>query len=211
MYGLESLQLNDSTLRRLDTFQLKGLRKILKLTTTYVDREHTNARVYELAEQALQAGGETNRGIQKLSEFYGFCKLKLFAKTVALSSNDPRSAVTFREGTMQRHNYGKRRVGRPRLNWIDETTTQFWKTAVREHMKGAYVGNLDLSNPEHVRMIRETAEEWDIKHNLTGEQNRSRAVPAAAAPDAAPAAALPMSAVVPVIAGYAPGRTNETR
>ena len=34
MYGLESAQLSDSVRRKLDSFQFKGLRKILKMKTT---------------------------------------------------------------------------------------------------------------------------------------------------------------------------------
>ena len=43
VYGLEGAQLNENHFRRLNAFQLKGLRKILGITTTYVDRSHTNA------------------------------------------------------------------------------------------------------------------------------------------------------------------------
>ena len=35
MYGLETAQLNDSHIKRLQTFQLKGYRKILGYKTTY--------------------------------------------------------------------------------------------------------------------------------------------------------------------------------
>ena len=37
---------NDSDNRKLDTFQFKGLRKMLRFDTIYVDRGNTNARVY---------------------------------------------------------------------------------------------------------------------------------------------------------------------
>ncbi len=45
LYGLESAQLNLAELNRLDTFQLKGLRTVLKMSTTFVDRANSNARV----------------------------------------------------------------------------------------------------------------------------------------------------------------------
>ena len=47
LYGLESAQLNDSLLRTLDTFQLKGLRQIMKIQTTFMDRTNTNEFVYD--------------------------------------------------------------------------------------------------------------------------------------------------------------------
>ena len=53
MYGLESAQLNDSLKNKLDVFQLKGLRKILGLTTTFINRENTNALVYQKANEEV--------------------------------------------------------------------------------------------------------------------------------------------------------------
>ena len=45
MYGLEALQLPKSAVAKLDVFQLKGLRKILRMETTYVNRGNTNEEV----------------------------------------------------------------------------------------------------------------------------------------------------------------------
>ena len=74
MYGLESAQLNDTAKRRIDAFQLKGLRKILNLKTTYVDRNNTNQRVYEQAQEkvneGLTEGSKSRKTIQRLSEYY---------------------------------------------------------------------------------------------------------------------------------------------
>ena len=47
MYGLETAQLNDSHLKRLNTSQLKGSRKIAKMDTTYVQRNNDNTTVYK--------------------------------------------------------------------------------------------------------------------------------------------------------------------
>ena len=61
LYGLESAELRPSDLNKIDTFQLKGLRQILKLKTTYtvrdtpqgpkpvILRENTNKRVFTIA------------------------------------------------------------------------------------------------------------------------------------------------------------------
>ena len=48
-YGLETLQLNANHLKRLDAFQQKGLRRILKIPPAFVNRKWTNARVLEAA------------------------------------------------------------------------------------------------------------------------------------------------------------------
>jgi len=45
-YGLESLMLPQPALKTLDVFQLKGLRNMLGMQTTYVNRANTNEEVY---------------------------------------------------------------------------------------------------------------------------------------------------------------------
>ena len=45
MYGLEGAQLNFNHLQKLNTMQLKGLRQILNITTTYMDRTHTQTNL----------------------------------------------------------------------------------------------------------------------------------------------------------------------
>eukprot|EP00959_Pyramimonas_sp_CCMP1952_P213798 4473558-Pyramimonas_sp.AAC.1 len=51
MCGLELAQLTESSRQRLDTFQLKGLRQILEITTTCVDTQHSSAYVYPRANE----------------------------------------------------------------------------------------------------------------------------------------------------------------
>ena len=50
MYGLETTALNSSCLKRLDAFQMKGLRKIVGAKSTYIDRSAANAKVMEMAQ-----------------------------------------------------------------------------------------------------------------------------------------------------------------
>jgi len=49
VYGRESVMLTKSLLAKLDTSQLKGLRTILGIKTTFVDRANTNQKVFEQA------------------------------------------------------------------------------------------------------------------------------------------------------------------
>jgi retron-type reverse transcriptase len=49
VYGLESLHLNAGTLSHLNAFQLKGIRRILNLKHTFVDRSNTNHKVFQMA------------------------------------------------------------------------------------------------------------------------------------------------------------------
>ena len=52
-----------SAIARLDVFQLKGLRKILRMETTYVNRANTNEEVFRRAKSALLEGRSTAGGI----------------------------------------------------------------------------------------------------------------------------------------------------
>ena len=47
LYGLESLQLTDADFKRLDAFQQRGLRRILGILPSYLDRTATNQFVLE--------------------------------------------------------------------------------------------------------------------------------------------------------------------
>ena len=46
MYGLQSLELEQTRRNRSDGFQLKGLRQILKIKVTSIQRSNTNQNVY---------------------------------------------------------------------------------------------------------------------------------------------------------------------
>ena len=56
LYGLESLQTTDSTGKLLNTFELKGLRKILHLHTTCIDRNNSNEFVCRRADAVVGDG-----------------------------------------------------------------------------------------------------------------------------------------------------------
>ena len=51
VYGLEASHIPKFLMQKLNAFQLKGLRKILKLDTTYIDRSNTKTRVFSLANE----------------------------------------------------------------------------------------------------------------------------------------------------------------
>ena len=61
IYGLESVQINDSLKNKIDAFQLKGLRQILKLQTTYMNRTNSNEHVFRVANDTVNAWEERRR------------------------------------------------------------------------------------------------------------------------------------------------------
>ncbi len=103
MYGLESLQLPKSAHRRMDTFHLKGLRKLLRMETTYVNRANTNEEVYRRTGTALGDAGRRRGGpgFLKLSDRHGQSKLGLYASLVSAGQGDPRAEVAFDTDTFE--------------------------------------------------------------------------------------------------------------
>ena len=59
LYGLESAQLIPSVLKRIEVFQLKVLRTILKMDTTFINRANTNQVVFGTANKKLKEEGKT--------------------------------------------------------------------------------------------------------------------------------------------------------
>ena len=53
LYGLETVHLTQNLQRKVNAFQLRGLRKIFGLTTTYVNRQNTNEFVVRKANEEL--------------------------------------------------------------------------------------------------------------------------------------------------------------
>ena len=121
MCGLKSVVFNESHVRKLDGLQLKGLRKILKLPTTFINRETTNAFVYAEANKEIQRLG--GKPIQNMSDLHKQRLKILLAKliTLAQSGNDPIARATLQDNLIAPHDYGKKRVGRPRLNWVKKS------------------------------------------------------------------------------------------
>ena len=71
LYGLETIHLTQAMQKKVNTVQLRGLRKILSLQSTYMNRAHTNAAVMQKANQ------ETNRNRRNNSR-----EIKLFSELV---------------------------------------------------------------------------------------------------------------------------------
>ena len=71
---------------------MKGLRRILKISATYIDRTQTNDVV-------LQKANETGTHTQRLSESWKEQKLKLLGHILLADHSDPLRQVSFESGT----------------------------------------------------------------------------------------------------------------
>ena len=112
----------------LETFQLKVLGKILRKDTTYINRENSNSVVFERANQKLREEGKPKQ-ITTYVGFYNKLKRKRACKIIA-RPDTPIHKITFDGSRLRKWIYPRRRVGRPRTNWTEETVKEIW-----DHLK----------------------------------------------------------------------------
>ena len=114
----------------MDAFQRKGLRQILHITTTYVDRTHTNDYVYrEANRRANPAGTKHKLCIRPLSDLYNQRRQRLLYTILRLPDSDPDRGLTINLSTSQSPTcLLPRRVGRPKQNWLQYTMPLLWHT-----------------------------------------------------------------------------------
>lgn len=121
VYGLESLQLNEGTIKHLNAFQLKGLRKILNMKTTYIDRANTNKKVFEKANSIKNPKGTEGKNIKTYEQYVHAKQNQLLSHIVRTDNSDPMRQCTLAEGTAYPFEVEKRRVGRPKNEWSYNT------------------------------------------------------------------------------------------
>jgi len=114
LYGLESAQLIPSVLKKLETFQLKVLRKILKIDTTYINRVNSNASIFNRINTTMEAEGKSKRVISFV-DAYNKIKRKRAIKIIN-QENTSIYNVSFENGKFRKWTHKNRRVGRPRMN-----------------------------------------------------------------------------------------------
>ena len=134
LHGLESLQMRCTVKKKLDTFQLKGPRKILRMNTTWINKSNTNERVFFAANDKLameryqaniqrQAEGKikikppkkdfwgNRKGIRFLSTEYEYMRNKQLARILCKDAGDPFKKLIFNDENLSRYNYGKKGMG----------------------------------------------------------------------------------------------------
>ena len=134
LYGLETTQLPRSCKKRIDTFQLRGLRKILGMKHTYYDRTATNKKIFEEAtKEAYQKGNKKQRDknarktVEAFSATYQKRRKKLLGHIIRTANEDPLRQISLQKGKAKALHWEKRRVGKPRAIWAEEVLNKVWK------------------------------------------------------------------------------------
>ena len=155
VYGLNCVHIPEAVITQLNAFQLKGLRKILKITTTFVDRTHTNKMVFEQANRVRFAPNTrtsddgdntrnannatqqimpvipppappTNKKIKQFSEYIHEQQNELLAHIIRADNNDPMRMSALDTASDRPRTHNNRRAGRPRQHLIHESYKRVW-------------------------------------------------------------------------------------
>ena len=146
LYGLECIQLTQVEQDRIDAFQMKGIRRIMKVPPTYEDRTQTNEVVMQEAKKIAE------KDIFKFSDMWLRQKLKLLGHLLRASPDDPLHQVIFHENTKKPRLYPIARVGRPREKWLFATLEDAFNILAQN----PYL-EFDHGNQEHMEWLIETA------------------------------------------------------
>ena len=99
---------------------IEGICKIFEMQTTFVNRVNPNAKVFERANRFANPKSKPNNNIRPFSH-YVRTRSESLLKHIARSPNeDPPRQCTLEYNRPIPFQVPKRRIGRPRLNWITE-------------------------------------------------------------------------------------------
>ena len=155
LYGIESTQLTESCQNKLETFQMKVMRKILKIDSTYINRQNSHRHIMHTANEKLKQEGKTKH-IKRFQDVYKDTKVKSALRIIRKESSNLHS-ITFAQNTFSKRIPKNRRVGRPRQNWTEETMKEIWEQIKIQQIEYKYV-TLDTNKPEHIELIKEHAQ-----------------------------------------------------
>ena len=125
------------------------------MDTTYVNRENTNEKVFEKATQQIRAEGNKRKHVTSFVESYKLQKRKRACKIIR-NPNTPIFKVSFKNGKLQKRIHHNRRVGRPRMNWTEETIIDIWDTLRKDNDRYKYTA-FDDNNQEMIDKLYEYA------------------------------------------------------
>ena len=126
-YTLETLEITHSQQKNLDTLYYRGLRRILKKPSTFIDRYWTHERLLRLANQTTRQIRHDRPRHIPFSQYYHNRRLQLLGHLLRANRyNLCRQAVLTEEDVDRLDTRRKKRVGRPRNTWLQEGLKDAW-------------------------------------------------------------------------------------
>ena len=148
-------------LKRLETFQLKVLRTILRVDTTFINRGNNNQKLFRDANQHIREEGYRNRKIRTFIETYTRFKRHRAIK-ILRQPNTPIHNITFSDDKLNCWIHSNRRVGRPRMNWTEETIKEIWTQVQKEDQQYRHV-EFNTKDEEMIARIKRFIRNYEGK------------------------------------------------
>ena len=123
LYSLEALQPTEATASKLDTFQLKGLKKNIKHGTTYINRAN---KWRSLPKSYCRSKNRRRKPYTSTQPSVAGEKNQIAGTYNKRPREHPQHETTFYTRSLMPRTVDKRRVGRPRLSWTHETLKVAW-------------------------------------------------------------------------------------
>ena len=129
MYGLTSIPLSKADANKIDAFQMRGLRKFLKIKHPYWSRV-SNKKLLEIANENLREE-QDNKCLERLSSRLIERQIVLLAHIIRLDAQDQLKIISIDEpGGRVKTDF--RRAGRPRTKWYDTARNHAIKKRIKE-------------------------------------------------------------------------------
>ena len=135
LYGMDSLQLNEPQIKRLEKIHLQAMRKILKWDSTYINRNNTNKKIYDEVHKRLKEE-KKNKIIYTFAEIHKREKLKKIKK-LTIRSREEIHEIIFQENLKPRLP-PNRTKGRPKFQWADRAVRELWAEIQTKHTQYAH-------------------------------------------------------------------------
>ncbi len=126
------------------------------MDTTYVNRANTNLKVFnEANEKIKEEKGDKGKKVVSFIEAYKKQKRKR-ASRIIRTENSAIFKISFSNPNLRKWTHHNRRVGRPRLNWTEETIRELWEHIKSQEDRYKYTA-FDETNQEIIDKIKDFA------------------------------------------------------
>ena len=126
VYGLEAVNLTPSLVTKLNAIQFKGLRKILGMDHTFINRSNTNTKLLQNANSFKNPNQIPNKDIRPFGEYIQSRQEALLEHTVRAPNDDPLRESMLRYNSPMPLEPIIRRVGRPKVAWAQSVYERIW-------------------------------------------------------------------------------------
>ena len=143
LYGLECIQLTKAEISRLNAFQNKSLRRILRLPSTFIDRQATNERMYE------EIRNQYGCVFEHFGTTWKKANMRLFGHVLRSSPADPMNQVTLDGDNLRPRPVHARRTGRPKVDWVLESYKDAYSI-----INGQGAAPFDINDLDHLHQVK---------------------------------------------------------